>query len=251
MMPMNLCAPAALVFALAAPLASSQETAAKPQAPPPQEKTISVNFAGGTLVDYAHAVQQAAQALNVILMPGSEDVQLGPVVLKDVTPRTAFESARALVIARDRFEVSARVIGKDNMPVFIVEYSKRSNAPPADDEQYLRVFSIKELTDPMPGADHIEPVKAETILTAIDTAFGIAGYATRPTLKYHADSGLILVKATNPQIRSVDEVIDNVRNDMRRRREASLPGADLKKQLKDAQARIAALEDELAKYKKQ
>src|SRR5262252_2235153 len=86
-----------LILPLAARSAQAQsQPAAQDEQATLNGRTLSVDFPGGTLLDFVHAVQKAAGGLNVIAPPGSETVRLGPASLKNVTPYNALEAARAI-----------------------------------------------------------------------------------------------------------------------------------------------------------
>jgi hypothetical protein len=113
-------------------------------------------------------------------------------------------------------------------------------APPVASS--IQVLSLKELTDPLPSDTQQSGVTVEpdVVLTAVRTALE-SGNGDQAELKYHADSGLLIVRGAPDQLAAASSVLDRMQTDMRMRR----------KSLKDAavgQANIEELRGEAEKH---
>jgi hypothetical protein len=94
----------------------------------------------------------------------------------------------------------------------------RVNVPSGDQDRMLQVFSIKELIDPpMPGG-----LTPETVLSAVDLALRMAGEGSKQppaAVKFHPDSGLIILEAPPQQIGAIEGLLQRMRNDVERQRD--------------------------------
>jgi hypothetical protein len=210
---------------------------------------LAINFPGGSLLDYVAVVQKAAGGVNVITSPGAENVPLGAAQLANINVYTAFEAARALVVNVENDTVSTTIIARNgSAPVYLVTSAKRKmggTGVPEPDDPELRIYTIKEMIEPAVGGREGGNMKAESILSAIDTAVGLITTSSKPIVKYHQDSALVLVRANRAQIQAVDQVVSALRAPMRDK-QASADIAQLKAQLQTAQDEIAKLNAALA-----
>jgi hypothetical protein len=218
-------------------------------------KTVSIRFEGGSLADYVAAVQEAAGWVNVVVDPRASEVKVLPCELRHVSVPSALEAAGAM-IRHGSGEVSMAVdaiLQQWGWPVYAVRLhfaSRRANEPPPFDPIHHSVFSIREILSPPAGAAGL---KAEAVLTAIDTAVGLAAAESRAVIKYHADTGLVIVQGTVDQVRLVDEVISRIRDDARMGRAPAEKSraAGEKKSAGTIEERIAVAERELDELRKE
>jgi hypothetical protein len=84
------------------------------------------------------------------------------------------------------------------------------SAPPPED-RLLQVFSLKELIDDTEGPD--------TVLSAVELALQMGEPSKEPAeVKFHADSGLLIINASRDEVSSVDELLHRMRDDVMRER---------------------------------
>jgi type II secretory pathway component GspD/PulD (secretin) len=77
------------------------------------------------------------------------------------------------------------------------------------------VFSLNELTMPRGFGLGIEPLKVESILSAIELATTVND--TTPVIRYHEDSGILVVRGTRQQVDQASEVLQVLARDIERR----------------------------------
>lgn len=248
------------------------------QTPPPAEQqpatppvkaqpTISVEFPGGTVEQYALALRAAAttQPVNIVVSKAAARVELAPIQLRDVTLSAAVESIRAA-----GEDVGAWLIKDIGRPtdsgglVWLVDYRARPTMPvptvPTPDSnadlQRIEVFSLKQVieadpNDPRGVSVHESP---EVVLAAVEATLAMTDESTegKPELKFHKDSGLLIVRAGPRTLAAISSVVDSIRRDVTRRRDSvrlSLPSpaalAQAKAQMAKAQVILGAREREL------
>lgn len=234
---------------------------------PTSQPTISVDFPGGTVEQYALALRAAAttQPVNIVVSKAAARVELAPIQLRDVTLSAAVESIRAA-----GEEVGSWLITDVGRPtdsgalVWLVDYRARPTKPPAAqptpesnaDLQRIEVFSLKQVieadpNDPRGVSVHESP---EVVLAAVEATLAMTDEATegKPELKFHKDSGLLIVRAGPRTLAAISSVVDSIRRDVTRRRDSvrlSMPSpaalAQAKAQMAKAQVILGAREREL------
>ena len=101
-------------------------------------------------------------------------------------------------------------------------------------------MSIREIVAPASGAK--DALKAEAVLTAIDTAVGLSSGRKETTVKYHPDTGLIIVQGPPDEVSLVAEVVAQIRSDVRGRSEpAPKDSAGLEKRIALVESKIGRL----------
>lgn len=273
-------APLVATLVLAAGIASAAVAQGTTTEPPAAEQpvlqrksalasqpTISVEFPGGTVEQYALALRAAAttQPVNIVVSKAAARVELAPIQLRDVTLSAAVESIRAA-----GEEVGSWLITDVGRPsengalVWLVDYRARPTKPPATqptpdsnaDLQRIEVFSLKQVieadpNDPRGVSVHESP---EVVLAAVEATLAMTDESTegKPELKFHKDSGLLIVRAGPRTLAAISSVVDSIRRDVTRRRDSvrlSLPSpaalAQAKAQMAKAQVILGAREREL------
>ncbi|MCE7973940.1 MAG: hypothetical protein DYG92_06370 [Leptolyngbya sp. PLA1] len=266
---------------LAAGLSGTSFAQATPVEPPAAEQpvlqekpasasqpTISVDFTGGTVEQYALALRAAAttQPVNIVVSKAAARVELAPIQLRDVTLSAAVEAIRAA-----GEEVGSWLITDIGRPtdsgalVWLVDYRARPTKPPAQqtapesnaDLQRIEVFSLKQVieadpNDPRGVSVHESP---EVVLAAVEATLAMTDEATegKPELKFHKDSGLLIVRAGPRTLAAISSVVESIRRDVTRRRDSvrlSMPSpaalAQAKAQVARAQVVFASRERELS-----
>ncbi|MBI4602512.1 MAG: hypothetical protein HY721_11185 [Planctomycetes bacterium] len=220
---------------------------------------ISFDFPGGTLVQYIEAVKRAAGELNVVVGEGADKVTMPPVALKRVTVDTAFKLVETSARSDEAARVDSIPIGAREGAATYVVNVRLSRKPsvmaprePAETEKDFRVYPLKGVMSTQtagPGAK--PPLQVQSILTAIDTALGIQVKegAEKPAIKFHEDTGLLLVHGTLNQVNIVDDVVEALLSEYHD--EGRRPAAsELREALKRLEGEIEKLKAELAELKK-
>lgn len=236
-----LTAPALAQEAKDTPRPPANQPAAPQQEPKPTMPRVSLAFPGGSLADFVALLRQQDQRLNVIAVAECTDVVLPPMTMNDVSVQAALRAAAG--VADNEYQVKVDVEGQGGgAPVFSVLAMRRgrgnsqslpTQGQPANTPR-MAVFTLAKLTG---GDGQGQPAdlgfKPETVLSAI--AAGTSGTPMQPpTLRYHAESGLLFAYGAPDQLQYVQQVLTNLeesidiraqqRDQRRRDREAEMPG---------------------------
>ncbi|GJQ31097.1 MAG: hypothetical protein HBSAPP03_29810 [Phycisphaerae bacterium] len=222
---------------------------------------LTVDFQGGTVAEYVAALRAATgkEPVNVILSREAAAVTLAGISLRSVSLDVAIQAVEpAAGAAQGRFAIRritplARS-ASGGAPVYSVDY--KANEPPLPisgrttpstgmtpmSSEELAVFSLRDVTEG-DGA-----VRTETVLTAVQAALELsaAADASPPELKYHQDSGLLIVRGSNRQRSAVAESIAAMKKDLERRRRDQREHAVAPEELIERKMMLAQAEAELA-----
>lgn len=225
----------ALFLAAAGSVAQAQPS---PFPKAPEEPKISVSFKGGTVQEYLAALRAAGSKeapVNAVVSKELYSVQIPPVELSDTTVYAAL-SALTVLVPRNEYELSVKPLSQMGLPqyhpnAFAVEAQRRFSSPDQM-PQSLRIYSVRDLLA-APGEAEGERVSSATLLTALRTALGEVPGAgdPPPEVKFHAESGLLIVRATEIEQDTVKQVVRevgaSVKNDAVARRAAAARKLDL------------------------
>lgn len=225
----------------------------------PQE-TLWLEFKGGTLADYAAAVKNAAGGdLNVVVDGQAESVEMPPVTLKNVTVGTAFKLIQSSVVG-DVARAAVETIreGRGGKDVYVLRVfpvpGKKIHASlpqaPNQEPKRLQVFPLKRLLQDSGQEATAEATGA--VLKAIDVALGLddPDAKEKPVVKYHAESGLMMVRATEEQLSVVSQIFTNLVFDTAGGSSVKLnPDPPLAKEIQDLKDEVDKLKAEIAKLK--
>lgn len=206
---------------LLAPLALSTVSAVAQDVPSsvaqrraaPTAVTVSLKFAGGTMAEFVAAVREDQSKANIVLATQARNAQVPAMVLKSAGLEQALEGA-CMAAAAD-YDVRVKEFRGTGEPVYsIVAQKRHSNTAeqvlPADHDSQQWVSSLNELT-----SERVSGIKAmdvATILSAIELA--LSDEKKAPSLRFHKDSGLLLVRGSREQISVVDLVLGTLSRDM-------------------------------------
>lgn len=236
----------ALTLGPAAPGALGQQPGTPNRLPPQVAQTpgadpgpiVTVSFPGGTVKDYVKAVQAAAAetSVNVLVPAEAAEVPLPPISLKGVTVKTALEALAYAyptgIGVEHSFAVRSFGESSDSATAFAILYS-RSRQPqttlPAGPQfaphygphapAQIQVFSLTEFIDPPALAraeDAAMPV--EVLLTAVEAALALGGdEAPEAEVRFHKESGILIVRGTSQQIDLVRSLLGELRKDLQTR----------------------------------
>lgn len=178
-------------------------------------RTVHVDFPGGTLAEFIGALKETADVVNIVSDDKARSVRLPAIKLRRTSVESALEAAAQIAEGADMVNIrTLRDRGTD--PVHIVriklkKMQRRVKKQPAKSNRHVNVISVRSITEDPLGTNRT--MKAETILTAIDTALEVHGGPV-PTIKYHADSGLVIFAGSNEQSTLVHELMERIKNDL-------------------------------------
>ncbi len=191
-------------------------------------KHFDLRFLGGTPANFIEAInKQAGMKVNVIIPPEYADEQLPPLEVFDVTlPKLFFARIAASTIETNI--ATARDFGGPNRPS-INQYTraiqskgfKTTDALPS--EPSIWFFYVDRPSAP-PVSDNPEPVSVqvyqlsnlltaysiEDITTAIKTTWEMMDSKTKPEMKFHAETKLLVAKGTEEQLRMIETVTEQL-----------------------------------------
>src|SRR3954468_2965186 len=197
-----------------APLAHGQGNA--PELNPP----ISLDFGGGTLSQFVDAVKKGAaqvvadSAVNVVFAePRVAQFQVPAIQLQHVSVESAL---RAAVHPRARAEGNERPMleqvgtgGGTSAPVFVVSMGTAGGRPPPSTR--VEVFDLRELIG--------SGIKPESVITAVQTGLAMEESGPRADVKFHPESGLLIVRGDPGQLDTVRQVTVHLREGLKSRAE--------------------------------
>jgi hypothetical protein len=213
--------------------------AAQPEQPKAPDLVVTVDFPGGTVGQYIDALKKAAgrQAVNVVTSRAATEVPIGPISLREVSVFTAL-SAISTAAGRDTIWNVKPLAAPMSKAIegYALEFAPQQPGPrmvvPSDTS--IQVFSLRDLIEPLPGDPPGVPLTKppEVVLTAVKASLDLLGdRAAQPDMKFHEDSGLLIIHGTGEQIGAVSQALSQMRDDVRRRRDAARasmqPHADL------------------------
>jgi hypothetical protein len=202
---------------------SPTATPVMPQPPRPDVgPVLTIDFPGGTVGQYIEALRHASsQPVNIVVPPRASKANMAPVSLKTVSLIDALGAVLAVAdIPADEdwgvrplwqissMGVSPATAGGDSVPGFaiLVQTRSRSVITPAG-PQFMgaphnprtTVYSIRALLD--------SGMKPEAVITAIGAVLSMDKQAEAPEIKFHEESGLLILRATPEQTDSAEQVI--------------------------------------------
>ncbi|HYE62249.1 MAG TPA: hypothetical protein VD997_09650 [Phycisphaerales bacterium] len=218
---------AGLAAATLTPLAQAQtgapakQTAEEAPARTPDGR-ISIDFPGGRLREYIATLREATrpETVNVVAPESLLNMKVGEISLRDADVQSAVRCLEWAVEPRGALLVNH--IGRNSFGVSDGRVQADPNAAKPAQLSQIQVLSLRDLTEPLPGdpPNARFTVEPDVVITAVRTALQADGDAESAEMKFHADSGLLIVRGSIPQIQAASSVIDRMQNDMRSRRKA-------------------------------
>lgn len=214
--------------------------------------TLSVDFKGGPLKDYVVSLRSAAKDLPVnIVVSGETDAPVPPVTLKGVSVQAAVVLLEHLEIPHYDVSVSAAPDG-GAAPVFVVRtrvvqpFARHDGGAPD-----LAVFSLRSLLQTAPGTPDLPVTRtdASSLLTAVETALTMGGAGEKAEMKFHPETGVLVVRGTVEQTAAVQRLLGEVNGDLQRFRsgatDARVREAQLQAEVRRSQVDMGAAEAEV------
>lgn len=222
----------------------------------PMELTVSLEFPGGTLDQYARALRATAgeSPVNILYSREVGEIEVPPVSLKQASVYGAMQSLMRIAATKQGqslvVETQAGVITVAVSNMYNATSVFRSNEA---ERPMLEVMSIRDLLESAdPQAKEGTTLPADTVLTAVTQALEMMSKDNlkAPTIKYHKESGLLLVSGSPNQVHVVNQALSAMRSDLAQRQEQGmrLREAEMAKERSKrlSQERIAHAESQLA-----
>lgn len=174
-----------------------------------QVRTVSLDFAGGTMAQFVAAIRDSVAKANIVVAPEASGVRLPAIELRDAGLDQALEAACA--VASAEFEVRVREHKGHGEPVYSIIAQPSSSRPASKPKAQepatgTMVRSLARLVDQRFQPPGVPALRPETVLSAIGAAND--GDASPPVLRFHQDSNLLFVRGTMSQWQLVEEVLE-------------------------------------------
>lgn len=246
------------------PLAAQPEPAAVPTRQtgaqmaaartPDTSPLITLRFPGGTLPEYVQAVKLASDGdpINVVIRGEAGDVRVPQVFLERVSARSALELVTGTYLTDDlAINVILSIPGSSpggftgpGEPIYLLEVRRdiirRSSMAGRPMPSETLVVSIRDLILPLPGEPPELAVAREAVLTAVEAALTTAAGEADPSVRFHEDTGLVILHAPPDALSAAQGAINAISADLSRRREL------IRAHSSRSAAELAKLELELA-----
>jgi hypothetical protein len=240
----------ALIALVAAEGLAQQEGAQSParqQQAGSLDDRFDLHFKGGTINDLLASIEKQIGARpNVIASSDALALRLAPFTLRSVTARELFMAldSQALFsgpnacVLKVQANVSVITLSIMSLGRSGAKASRRSDPTKV---WVTRVFGISDVLT--------EKCRVEDVVTALETAMNLDSEETGRTVKYHQDTGLLIIRARMKDMDLVESILSELRRaGAGRAHRAS--ARDLRQQNVKLRERIRHLEDEIASLKK-
>ena len=192
-----------------------------------QDSLIQLRFDGGSLSQFldvlraAYASQAAKLGsnphLNLIVTGSPATLVLPGFSLYDTTVQEALTAVeRMTAAAKQRIKVW-RNHDRGSRPIYVINASSLKDPRSATEGGLYtiitRVFSIRNLTTPVPFANTESVLPLEAVLGAVEAGLGLTSPKTgaqAPVVRYHKESGLLFVRADSRHAELVHEILQQL-----------------------------------------
>lgn len=190
---------------------------------------ISINFAGGSLTEYANALTKAGENVNIVLSDLAQEVRVPAMTLRNTSVEAALRAVCDLpmeVFDLDLVIHTSRAQGAEGLhsdPIYQVrirELPNKGNKAVAAPRR-VRVFSLHELTTAQPDANAQPPIPVATLVTAIDTGLSLLAETTpsngeaepKALVRFHEESNLLFAAGSPWQLDVIEQVLARLEAD--------------------------------------
>lgn len=191
---------------------------------------LTIDFPGGTVSQYVNALKNAAStagvAVNIIVPADAAKVEMPAISLQSVRAATALNALETAFRRNSEHQFKVEEFSQDTgeSPSFAISYmrieSNRVTGGPS--MARIEIFSVRDILDSS-SSEAAEASKGD-ILRTLDAALkmqGKGGGEEEPSVMYHGDSNLLIVRGTPAVIEVVRSVLARVRDDVVSRKRQS------------------------------
>jgi type II secretory pathway component GspD/PulD (secretin) len=202
---------------------------------------LSLQFRGGTLAEYVRAVEQAGRGpepVNIVVSGPAEQVRLAPIAVREVDVATALRLAVNMSRTQEGILVNYEELAGAFAPVHHVSVIMHPRPIASRVRQETEVFSLRELLR--------AEMPPQTVLSAVEAALRVDEEAAEPVLRFHEPSGLLIVRGSAPQVRTVAQVVAQLTataQEMHRERQRR----EINAAIEERRQQHAELEEEIAR----
>ena len=189
-----------------------------------QPVLVTLSFPGGTLAECVNKIRASEPRANIVVADDAAAATVPGLELRGAGLEQALEGISAVAMAD--FTVSVREFRGAGEPVYsIVAVSNVGPTPPRaaralreqEDRTATQVFSLNRLTDNSTSGGAVSiGFPAKTILSAVEAAMA-GGQMNEPFLRFHQDSGLLIVRGSREQLAIAHEVLASLQRDVEHR----------------------------------
>ena len=221
--------------------------------------TITVEFAGGTVAEYIAALKEANKPLplNVVLSEGAATERLTAISLRQVSLAAAVQAIPAASSSGVNSWQIMRLMdalpgedavndSKDTAPVYQVYRMPGQQRPRGG--VILEVFSVQKIVGRAASPEEAEK-RIAAVLMAAETALRMDEHrATAPEMKFHKESGLLIVRGEQADVMAVKDVIERMSDDSGRQADLAAQLLSVQQQMeinvRKAELNVKAMQDQ-------
>lgn len=181
------------------------------------DKTADIDFPGGTVAEYIETLRRAfdGEPRNVLMDEETASRELGNARMRAMT----LEGALRLMsdIFPDR-GVRSSIRVSERPGYLVVEHVMSPFVSEDVPSNQTRVFSIRGIISPATDED-AAALRTEDILTAVELVIMASSPRAEPEIRFHPETGMLIVAAPRTSLSVVTEAIDLMTRDTQTLRE--------------------------------
>lgn len=205
---------------------------------------ISLEFSGGSAMDYVATIRQAAGETNIVVAPEADQIRMPPVKLAQVTVAAALDLLDGRNFRRPDRTVELAV---RNMPMYDTAerriYQIVAEVMGFHESSHAQIWTVSNLLT--------NGIPSEAVLGAVEMALEVVGSSTELDIRFHEDTGLLIARGDQEQLEVINEVLDRLNESVRlshqdaERGEALLRLEAAETAQRQAQALVATLQQKV------
>jgi len=187
---------------------------------------ITVQFPGGTVTQYVRVLQSVVPGANIVVSRRASEVTLAGIELRDVGLETAVWAIRSAGPEAGSWDIDTLPSMRRGTVAFGVDVRERPEMLErrSGSIDRLEVFSLAPVADVQGKSSFPGALGAEVVLGAVKQAVEIAAERAPgqagAELKYHKESGLLIVRGGPEALDAVRQVLGKLERDTELRHEA-------------------------------
>jgi len=231
----------------------------KAYSPAKQGGTVTLKFPGGTVREYVDMVRKNAVDVyvNVSFTDSVEKLEMPSIEFTGVFVGTALEAVTQMVAPHAEQTVKVRELrGGSGIPgetLYILGLVSNNPLGTTPGPKMV-VFSLNDLIGPawIAHQPNDGTIAAETILTAVETAARTAqAEAPPPDIRFHKESGMLLLRGSREQLEAAHEVFAHLHDDINSRRIMENSQRQAERQNETSHSAMQQLQAEVAQRSEQ